>query len=47
MMTVPGGVCFRPGSMRAGKGVVNSISLKEGEGPFLEQARHIRDHGAG
>ncbi|NGY60100.1 methionine synthase [Lentzea sp. NEAU-D13] len=30
-----------------GKGVVNSISLKEGEGPFLEQARTIRDHGAG
>jgi 5-methyltetrahydrofolate--homocysteine methyltransferase len=30
-----------------GKGVVNSISLKEGEGPFLEQARHVRDHGAG
>jgi 5-methyltetrahydrofolate--homocysteine methyltransferase len=30
-----------------GKGVVNSISLKEGEGPFLEQARHIRGHGAG
>ena len=30
-----------------GKGVVNSISLKEGEGPFLEQARYIRDHGAG
>ena len=30
-----------------GKGVVNSISLKEGEGPFLEQARHIRDYGAG
>ena len=30
-----------------GKGIVNSISLKEGEGPFLEQARHIRDHGAG
>ena len=30
-----------------GKGVVNSISLKEGEGPFLKQARHIRDHGAG
>jgi 5-methyltetrahydrofolate--homocysteine methyltransferase len=30
-----------------GKSVVNSISLKEGEGPFLEQARHIRDHGAG
>ena len=30
-----------------GKAVVNSISLKEGEGPFLEQARHIRDHGAG
>ena len=30
-----------------GKGVVNSISLKEGEGPFLEQARRIRNHGAG
>jgi 5-methyltetrahydrofolate--homocysteine methyltransferase len=30
-----------------GKGVVNSISLKEGEEPFLEQARHIRNHGAG
>jgi 5-methyltetrahydrofolate--homocysteine methyltransferase len=30
-----------------GKGVVNSISLKEGEAPFLEQARLIRDYGAG
>jgi 5-methyltetrahydrofolate--homocysteine methyltransferase len=30
-----------------GKGVVNSISLKEGEEPFLEQARLIRDYGAG
>ncbi|MGI8335708.1 methionine synthase [Actinomadura scrupuli] len=30
-----------------GKGVVNSISLKEGEEAFLEQARRIRDHGAG
>ncbi|WTY91238.1 methionine synthase [Sphaerisporangium sp. NBC_01403] len=30
-----------------GKGVVNSISLKEGEGPFLEQAARIRDYGAG
>jgi 5-methyltetrahydrofolate--homocysteine methyltransferase len=30
-----------------GKGVVNSISLKEGEGPFLDQARRIRDFGAG
>jgi 5-methyltetrahydrofolate--homocysteine methyltransferase len=29
-----------------GKGVVNSISLKEGEEPFLEQARTIRRHGA-
>jgi len=29
-----------------GKPVVNSISLKEGEGPFLEQAREIRRHGA-
>jgi 5-methyltetrahydrofolate--homocysteine methyltransferase len=29
-----------------GKGVVNSISLKEGEGPFLEQARTIRKYGA-
>ena len=30
-----------------GKGVVNSISLKEGAGSFLEQARRIRDYGAG
>jgi 5-methyltetrahydrofolate--homocysteine methyltransferase len=30
-----------------GKGVVNSISLKEGEGPFLDQARTIRRYGAG
>jgi 5-methyltetrahydrofolate--homocysteine methyltransferase len=29
-----------------GKGVVNSISLKEGEGPFLEQARKVRRYGA-
>ncbi len=29
-----------------GKGVVNSISLKEGEEPFLEQAREIRRYGA-
>jgi 5-methyltetrahydrofolate--homocysteine methyltransferase len=29
-----------------GKGVVNSISLKEGEEPFLEQARVIRRFGA-
>ncbi|WP_306745218.1 methionine synthase [Saccharothrix yanglingensis] len=30
-----------------GKGVVNSISLKEGEEQFLEQARRVRDFGAG
>jgi 5-methyltetrahydrofolate--homocysteine methyltransferase len=30
-----------------GKGVVNSISLKEGEESFLEQARTIRRYGAG
>src|SRR6202042_3666745 len=30
-----------------GKGVVNSISLKEGEEPFLEQARYVREYGAG
>jgi 5-methyltetrahydrofolate--homocysteine methyltransferase len=30
----------------AGKGVVNSISLKEGEAKFLEQARTIRRYGA-
>jgi 5-methyltetrahydrofolate--homocysteine methyltransferase len=30
-----------------GKGVVNSISLKEGEEQFLAQARLIRDYGAG
>ena len=29
-----------------GKGIVNSISLKEGEAPFLEQARRIRRYGA-
>ncbi|MEZ5533305.1 MAG: methionine synthase [Steroidobacteraceae bacterium] len=29
-----------------GKGIVNSISLKEGEGPFLEQARAVRRYGA-
>jgi len=29
-----------------GKGIVNSISLKEGEGPFLEHARLIRRYGA-
>src|SRR4029450_6528314 len=30
-----------------GKGVVNSISLKEGEEPFLEQGGMIRRYGAG
>ena len=29
-----------------GKGVVNSISLKEGEAPFLEQARKVLRYGA-
>ena len=29
-----------------GKPIVNSISLKEGEGPFLEQARLIKRYGA-
>lgn len=29
-----------------GKGIVNSISLKEGEGPFLAQARTIMRYGA-
>jgi 5-methyltetrahydrofolate--homocysteine methyltransferase len=29
-----------------GKGVVNSISLKEGEGPFIDQARAIQKYGA-
>jgi 5-methyltetrahydrofolate--homocysteine methyltransferase len=29
-----------------GKGIVNSISLKEGETPFLEKARRIRRYGA-
>jgi len=29
-----------------GKGVVNSISLKEGEGPFVEQARKVLRYGA-
>jgi len=30
-----------------GKGIVNSISLKEGEEAFVEQARRVRDYGAG
>ncbi len=30
-----------------GKGVVNSLSLKEGEEPFLQQARRVRRYGAG
>jgi 5-methyltetrahydrofolate--homocysteine methyltransferase len=29
-----------------GKSIVNSISLKEGEAPFLEQARKVRRYGA-
>jgi 5-methyltetrahydrofolate--homocysteine methyltransferase len=29
-----------------GKSIVNSISLKEGEAPFIEQARLVRDFGA-
>ena len=29
-----------------GKGIVNSISLKEGEGPFLAAARRVRAYGA-
>ena len=30
-----------------GKGIVNSLSLKEGEAKFLEQARQVRRYGAG
>jgi 5-methyltetrahydrofolate--homocysteine methyltransferase len=30
----------------SGKGIVNSISMKEGEESFLEQARKVRDYGA-
>jgi len=30
----------------SGKPIVNSISLKEGEGPFLDQARQVRAYGA-
>jgi len=30
-----------------GKGIVNSISLKDGEEPFLDKAREIRRYGAG
>ena len=29
-----------------GKSIVNSISLKEGEAPFIEQAQLVRDYGA-
>ena len=30
-----------------GKGIVNSISLKEGEADFLDKARHVQRYGAG
>src|SRR5215831_9404800 len=30
-----------------GKGIVNSISMKEGEEEFLREARRVRDYGAG
>jgi 5-methyltetrahydrofolate--homocysteine methyltransferase len=30
-----------------GKGIVNSISLKEGEWDFLDKARHVKRYGAG
>ena len=30
----------------SGKAIVNSISMKEGEGPFLEQARKVKRYGA-
>jgi 5-methyltetrahydrofolate--homocysteine methyltransferase len=30
-----------------GKGIVNSLSLKEGEGSFVEHARRVRRYGAG
>ena len=30
----------------SGKPIVNSISMKEGEGPFLDQARKSMDYGA-
>ena len=33
--------------MLQGKGVVNSISLKEGEEEFNEQAQMVRRYGAG
>src|ERR1051325_6699041 len=29
-----------------GKAIVNSLSLKEGEGPFLEQAKRVQRYGA-
>ena len=32
--------------MRPGQGIVNSISLKEGEAKFLEQARSCLRYGA-
>ena len=32
--------------MRPGQGIVNSISLKEGEEKFLEQARLVQRYGA-
>ena len=44
---VEAGRSSRPGSSASrASGVVNSISLKEGEGPFLEHARLCRRYGA-
>ena len=46
--TARAGRCSRPGlKCLQGKGVVNSLSLKEGEEAFLEQARVVRRYGAG
>jgi 5-methyltetrahydrofolate--homocysteine methyltransferase len=33
--------------VRAGRGIVNSISLKEGEADFLAKARTVQRYGAG
>ena len=39
-------LCYPPTTIEQGKVIVNSISLKEGEEKFKEQARVVKRHGA-
>jgi 5-methyltetrahydrofolate--homocysteine methyltransferase len=45
-MTAPASRSSRPARYLQGRGVVNSISMKEGEAEFLRQARLVRRYGA-